>query len=135
VTSYRDDASGSLPEGNRRRLPELAERLRLAGAADPESWALSEVSEDIAQLTRFLFLRRVWRRMRSCADDALAGKLRRDGASEDHLRACSRRVRIAQRLIPRPPALWLRQDQYTRSSVAQGLARQGGKPVGQVPGM
>jgi hypothetical protein len=90
VTSYWDHASRSLPEDDQRRLAEIAERLRLAGAADPRSWALSEVSEDIAQLTRFLFLRGVWRRMRSCADAALASpladELRRAGASEDHLR-------------------------------------------------
>ena len=96
MTSYRDDASGSLPEDGRRRLAELTERLRLAGAADPQSWALSEISEDIAQLTRFLFLRGVWRRMRSCADDALASpladELRRDGASEDHLREFTQRA-------------------------------------------
>jgi hypothetical protein len=74
----------------KRRLAELTERLRVAGAADPEGWALSEIHEDIAQVTRFLFLRGVWRRMHSCADEALAselaGTLRRDGAREKDLR-------------------------------------------------
>lgn len=90
MARHPDDGSGSLPEDGQRQLAELAGRLRLAGAADPRSWALSEVSEDIAQLTRFLFLRGVWRRMHSCADDALATelarKLRQDGAGEEDLR-------------------------------------------------
>ena len=93
MTSYRDDASGSLSEDDRRRLAELTERLRLAEATDPQSWALSEVSEDIAQLTRLLFLRGAWQGPHSSADDALGDDdargdkvRRRDAASEDHLR-------------------------------------------------
>ena len=90
MARHPGDGPGSLPEAAQRQLAELTGRLRLAGAADPQSWALSEVSEDIAQLTRFLFLRGVWRRMHSCADDALATelarKLRQDGAGEEDLR-------------------------------------------------
>ncbi len=40
------------------RLKALFERL---GARDPESWARSEVEEDIPQLATFLFLRAAWR--------------------------------------------------------------------------
>lgn len=57
VEGYWDEAFRSLPEADRCRAAELTERLRLAGARDPRGWALSEVGEDIAQLTRFLFLR------------------------------------------------------------------------------
>ena len=39
----------------------LAERFRAAGAEQPEAWAASEVEDDIPQLARFLFLRRLWR--------------------------------------------------------------------------
>lgn len=91
VEAYWDDVFRSLSEADRRRAAELTERLRQAGARDPREWALSEVTEDIAQSARFLFLRGVWRRMHSCADEALsselAGRLRRDGAPEDDLRA------------------------------------------------
>jgi hypothetical protein len=43
------------------RAEALAERFRALGAGDPEAWALSEVEDNIPQLARFLFLRRVWR--------------------------------------------------------------------------
>jgi len=46
---------------DRRRAGGLAERFRAAGAGEPEAWALSEVEDDIPQLARFLFLRRLWR--------------------------------------------------------------------------
>jgi hypothetical protein len=39
----------------------LLERFRAAGCNDdPEGWVRSEIDEDIAQLARFVFLRRVW---------------------------------------------------------------------------
>jgi hypothetical protein len=47
--------------GDERSLPELAETFRALGAGDPETWAASEVEDDIPQLARFLFLRRLWR--------------------------------------------------------------------------
>ena len=87
---YWDDVFKSLSEADQRRVAELTERLRLAGARDPREWALSEVHEGIAQSARFLFLCGVWRRMHLYADAALsgelAGKLQRDGAGEDDLR-------------------------------------------------
>jgi hypothetical protein len=55
------DAFAGLDAGQRRRAEELAERFRAAGAGDPEGWAASEVEEEIPQLARFLFLRRLWR--------------------------------------------------------------------------
>jgi hypothetical protein len=39
----------------------LVEIFRALGAGDPEAWAQSEVEDDIPQLARFLFLRRLWR--------------------------------------------------------------------------
>lgn len=55
------DAFASLDAEQRRRAEALADRFRELGAEDPEGWAASEVEEDIAQLARFLLLRRVWR--------------------------------------------------------------------------
>ena len=39
----------------------LTHLFEVAGAPDPQSWAESELSEDIPQLARFLFLRQAWR--------------------------------------------------------------------------
>lgn len=39
----------------------LVEKFRAVGAEQPEEWAASEVEDDIPQLARFLFLRRLWR--------------------------------------------------------------------------
>jgi hypothetical protein len=96
MARWHAEVIASLPEADRRRLAELTEHLREAGATDPESWALSEVRQNITQTTRFLYLRGVWRRMHSCADEALASplasKLRHDGASEDQLREFAQRA-------------------------------------------
>lgn len=40
---------------------ELILLFRKLGANDPESWALSEINEDIPQLARFLFLLSAWK--------------------------------------------------------------------------
>ncbi len=42
-------------------LQRLIGLFRAAGARDPESWAKSELNENIPQLARFLFLRGAWR--------------------------------------------------------------------------
>jgi hypothetical protein len=55
------DAFAHLSEADRTRAEELAERFRAAGAEQPDGWAASEVEEDIPQLARFIFLRRLWR--------------------------------------------------------------------------
>ncbi|HEU4883218.1 MAG TPA: hypothetical protein VFT45_13250 [Longimicrobium sp.] len=55
------DAFAGLDGEQRRRAEALAERFRAAGAEMPEEWAASEVVDDIPQLARFLFLRRLWR--------------------------------------------------------------------------
>jgi hypothetical protein len=59
----------ALPADAQARTRVLADQFRRLGVDDPEGWARSEISEDIAQLTRVLVLRRVrsdalekWRR-------------------------------------------------------------------------
>lgn len=55
------DAFSHLSAEDRRRAEALAARFRALGAGEPEAWALSEVEENIPQLARFIFLRRLWR--------------------------------------------------------------------------
>ncbi|HEX6368703.1 MAG TPA: hypothetical protein VF006_07220 [Longimicrobium sp.] len=55
------DAFAHLSPEDRKRAESLAERFSELGAGDPEAWAVSEVEEDIPQLARFIFLRRLWR--------------------------------------------------------------------------
>jgi hypothetical protein len=43
---------------SRKKLTSLFQRL---GARDPDSWAISQIEEDIPQVARFLFLRQAWR--------------------------------------------------------------------------
>ncbi|WP_432868635.1 hypothetical protein [Microbispora rosea] len=45
---------------DRAALLALRDSFAALGAADPDSWALSEISEDIPQQARFLALRRIW---------------------------------------------------------------------------
>jgi hypothetical protein len=71
------------------KLRSLAERFKKLGCENPESWARSEVEEDIPQLARFVFLRQLWglvitpSRMRELNnfsgpnDDGRGGALRR----------------------------------------------------------
>jgi hypothetical protein len=51
-----------LSEEGKQRTVALIQKLKALGAADPERWARSEVSEGIAQLTRFLIIQRIWSR-------------------------------------------------------------------------
>src|SRR6266852_7538178 len=51
----------SFSADQRAEYDRLVGRLRAIGAEDAEGWALSEVAENIAQLARFLVLRRLWR--------------------------------------------------------------------------
>lgn len=62
MSSHRptyDEWFGSLSRADQERARTLTEQFRLLGAQDPESWARSEFSENIAQLARFLVLRTV----------------------------------------------------------------------------
>lgn len=45
------------------KTSKLTRLFEVAGAADPHSWAKSEVDEGIPQLARFLFLRQAWRQI------------------------------------------------------------------------
>jgi hypothetical protein len=49
-------------------LPTLTALFEKLGARDPESWAASQLDENIPQLHRFLFLREAWRRVVSDGD-------------------------------------------------------------------
>lgn len=42
------------------RTYDLVQRMRELGAPNPEQWALSEISEDVAQEARWLLLRAIW---------------------------------------------------------------------------
>lgn len=50
-----------LSEEEKTQIAELSKIFHKLGADDPESWAKSEITENIAQLTRFVFLRAAWR--------------------------------------------------------------------------
>ena len=45
---------------NKLDIQQWAEHFRAFGAHDPESWARSQVEEDIPQYARFVFLRQAW---------------------------------------------------------------------------
>src|SRR5438105_1925005 len=51
---------GNLPDEVRARTDALIAELKSNGAADPEVWARSEISENIPQLARYLVLKRLW---------------------------------------------------------------------------
>jgi hypothetical protein len=50
----------ALSQAQQRRTNDLISLLRSLGAKNAENCARSEISEDIAQLARFAFLRRIW---------------------------------------------------------------------------
>lgn len=58
--SEGEDATMLIPEGKEEEFWRLVEKFRAAGADDPESWARSEIHENIPQLARFCFLRSLW---------------------------------------------------------------------------
>lgn len=94
---------------NSAAFKQLVDRFRTLGASEPESWAFSELSEGIAQLARFVFLRELWKRVipegdrdwiRSCKvpnDDGRGGALRRvldTGVNRDDLTTVVREMQI-----------------------------------------
>jgi hypothetical protein len=50
------------------QIAELTKLFQRLGADEPESWAKSEVMENIPQLARFLFLRAAWKKIISESD-------------------------------------------------------------------
>ncbi len=82
----------------RNRALRLHDRFRSLGVPDAETWARSEVSEDLAQLATLLFLRAVWGRIdqwnESGAVEVIPGfdELRRAGVDIESLRVIARRV-------------------------------------------
>ncbi len=49
-----------LSDEKREKTLALVEKFRAHGCDNPESWARSEIGENIAQYARFLFLRKIW---------------------------------------------------------------------------
>ena len=58
----------SVDAPTRSRAEALCDTFARLGADEPDSWAHSEVEEDIAQLGRFVFLRAVWREIERWRD-------------------------------------------------------------------
>jgi hypothetical protein len=56
-----DEWLDTLPTDERDRAIALADLFERRGAPDPRDWARSQISENIAQMARFLILRRLWR--------------------------------------------------------------------------
>ncbi|MET7395497.1 hypothetical protein ABZS66_18610 [Dactylosporangium sp. NPDC005572] len=56
-----DEWLDALPADQRDRAMALAELFEQRGAHEPQDWARSELSENLAQMARFLILRRLWR--------------------------------------------------------------------------
>jgi hypothetical protein len=71
--SWQEWLSG-LETEEQHRAEALRDTFARRGADDPEGWARSEVNEDIAQLTRYLFLRATWRRMEWAVREALSSE-------------------------------------------------------------
>jgi len=61
-------------ESTRARAEQLRDDFARRGADEPESWARSEIREDSAQMTRYLFLVATWRRMHGAVEDGLNSK-------------------------------------------------------------
>jgi hypothetical protein len=55
-----DEWLASLPAEARDRAIALAASFERRGAHDPQSWARAGVDDDVAQMARFLILRRLW---------------------------------------------------------------------------
>src|SRR5439155_5250308 len=69
-----DEWLSGLDAETRIRAEKLRADFARRGADDPEGWARSEITEDIAQMTRYLFLTATWRRMQDAVNDALAAQ-------------------------------------------------------------
>jgi hypothetical protein len=63
-----DEWREALSLDERTRLDDITDRLRRAGADEPQLWARSEVRENIAQSARFAFLRAVWQNLEQWRD-------------------------------------------------------------------
>ena len=65
-----EDAAGEWLAGwNSQTLAELTRRFESLGASEPAGWAMSELTENLAQTARFLFLRALWRRLEAQLDE------------------------------------------------------------------
>lgn len=86
-----DEWLNGLDRQHREQVTRLRETFARLGAEDPESWARSEVSEDLAQLASFLVLGSLWRNAinvwspASIGQSAVASRLLEQGADIDDL--------------------------------------------------
>jgi hypothetical protein len=55
-----EDWLAQLPEQDRHRAEQMLHELRAMGCREPEAWAQSEVTENIAQVARYRFLHQLW---------------------------------------------------------------------------
>ena len=61
MDEHRPETLASLTDDQRAAYFRLVEQFTRLEADDPEGWALSEVTENIPQLARFLVLRHLWK--------------------------------------------------------------------------
>ncbi len=80
-------------------MDDLARRMADLGAPDPDSWAESEITENIAQQARYIFLRSIWPEIIDPYSDEsvvrqipAAARLLDAGASMAHLSTALRAV-------------------------------------------
>ena len=88
-----DEWLDSLDAPTRSRAESLRDTFARLGADEPDSWAHSEVDEDIAQLGRFVFLRAVWREIERWRDRDSVVALCEEASDE----ACDVAARLAAR--------------------------------------
>jgi hypothetical protein len=101
------------------KLEALIAKFHEAGCTDAESWASSEINEDIAQFARFVFLRDLWklairkgsrewlRELDLPNDDGQGGAKRRLKESSASIDDLTELVRAAQRHVVRNVAYLL----------------------------
>jgi hypothetical protein len=75
------------------RQYDLVQRMRELGADDPESWARSELSEDIPQEARWLLLRQLWTK---CIDEWTPESITRIPAAQRAVAAGANPQDVAQ---------------------------------------
>jgi hypothetical protein len=85
-----EDWTAGLDDATRARAEALRATFARLGAGAPEAWAQSQISENIPQLGRFVFLRAVWREIDQWRDVHTVPGLA--GAATDEAIALAARV-------------------------------------------
>ena len=73
----------SLDSETRVKARKMITRMKELGAEEPEAWVESEITEDVAQMARFLILRRLWSDLDAWSSDPSAWIEREISASEE----------------------------------------------------